>query len=181
VTIPRATFQPGWRRSKHVKPIAGTELCHAAHNGYVVAGRQAVQMADGTEVELGPGDAFLVGPGHDSWVIGDEPCVTVDFTGGENFAQGSRLTSGYTVKGIDDMQSLHHGAIKLAAAELGVEFLGMQVLDLPAGFTEYPEHDHAEDGQEEVYAVLAGSAECTIDGDRVPIEAGQMVRYRTWE
>ena len=80
-TVGRATFEPGWRWSEHVKLIAGTELCEATHLGYVVSGRQAVRMADGTEVELAPGDAFVVGAGHDAWVVGDEPCVTLDFSG----------------------------------------------------------------------------------------------------
>jgi mannose-6-phosphate isomerase-like protein (cupin superfamily) len=84
--------------------------------------------------------------------------------------------SGYTVKAIDEMESLHHGAVKLAGAELGVESFGIQLLAFPAGFREYPEHDHADDGQEEVYVVLAGSGEFEIDGARVPIEAGQMIR-----
>ena len=82
VVIVRATFAPGWRWSEHVKPAAGTDLCQATHTGYVVSGRQVVRMADGSEVELGPGDAFVVGPGHDAWVVGDEPCVTIDFSGG---------------------------------------------------------------------------------------------------
>ncbi len=81
VTVGRATFQPGWRWSADVKPGAGTELCEVTHTGYVVSGRQVVRMADGTEVELEPGDAFVIGPGHDAWVIGDQPCVTLDFTG----------------------------------------------------------------------------------------------------
>jgi mannose-6-phosphate isomerase-like protein (cupin superfamily) len=83
---------------------------------------------------------------------------------------------GYTVKAVDDMRSLHHGLVKLAAAELGVQSFGMQVLDLAPGFTEYHEHDHTEDRQEEVYVVLDGSAECQIDGEDVPLEAGQMLR-----
>ena len=86
-TVGRATFEPGWRWSEHVKPITGTELCEATHVGYVVSGRQTVRMADGTEVELAPGDAFVVGAGHDAWVVGDEPCVTVDFSGLANVAQ----------------------------------------------------------------------------------------------
>jgi mannose-6-phosphate isomerase-like protein (cupin superfamily) len=80
-TVGRAVFQPGWRWSEDVKPVAGTELCEVTHTGYVVSGREGVRMADGTEVELGPGDAFVIGPGHDAWVIGDEPCVTLDFSG----------------------------------------------------------------------------------------------------
>jgi len=90
VTVGRATFEPGWRWSEHVKPLAGTALCELPHLGYVVAGRQVVRMADGTEVELAPGDAFAVGPGHDAWVVGEEPCVTLDFSGNlAGFAQAA--------------------------------------------------------------------------------------------
>jgi hypothetical protein len=81
VTVGRATFQPGWRWSVDVKQVAGTELCEVAHTGYVVSGRQGVRMADGAEIELRPGDAFTIAPGHDAWVIGEEPCVTLDFSG----------------------------------------------------------------------------------------------------
>lgn len=82
----------------------------------------------------------------------------------------------YTIKTIDGLESIHHGAVKLAGAELGVRSFGMQVLDFPAGFSDYPEHDHAEDGQEEVYAVLRGQADFVIDGDEVRISQGEMVR-----
>jgi len=81
VTVGRAVFQPGWRWSEDVKAVTGTELCEVTHTGYVVSGREGVRMADGSEVELVPGDAFVIGPGHDAWVIGDEPCVTLDFSG----------------------------------------------------------------------------------------------------
>ncbi|MHB8531369.1 MAG: cupin domain-containing protein [Solirubrobacteraceae bacterium] len=91
VTVGRAVFQPGWRWSVDFKAAAGTDLCQVTHTGYVVSGRERVRMADGMEVELGPGDAFLIGPGHDAWVIGDEPCVTVDFSvGGASAAAPSR-------------------------------------------------------------------------------------------
>ena len=85
--VGRATFAPGWRWSEHVKPIAGTESCQAAHLGYVLSGRQMVVMDDGTELELGPGDVIAIPPGHDAWVLGDEPCVTLDFGGLEQFAR----------------------------------------------------------------------------------------------
>lgn len=84
--------------------------------------------------------------------------------------------NGYTVKTIDEMESLHHGAVRLAGAELGVESFGIQLLEFPAGFPDYPEHDHADDRQEEVYVVLNGSGEFEIDGERVPVKAGQMIR-----
>ena len=81
----------------------------------------------------------------------------------------------YRTRSIDELESIHGGAVKLAAAGLGVETFGMQVLDFPAGFAHYPEHDHAEDGQEEVYVVLRGSADFEIDGERVPAVAGTML------
>jgi mannose-6-phosphate isomerase-like protein (cupin superfamily) len=84
--------------------------------------------------------------------------------------------NGFTLKQIDELAAIEHGAIKLAGDELGVRSFGLQVLDLPPGFTGYPEHDHAQDGQEEVYVVLAGSAEFTVAGDRVEAGAGSLVR-----
>ena len=82
----------------------------------------------------------------------------------------------YTVKTIDELESIHHGAVKLAGAELDIRSFGMQVLDFPAGFTDYPEHDHAADGQEEVYVVLRGGADCVIDGETVMISQGAMLK-----
>jgi mannose-6-phosphate isomerase-like protein (cupin superfamily) len=82
----------------------------------------------------------------------------------------------YTMKTIDELESIHHGAVKLAAAELGVRSFGMQVLDFPAGFSDYPEHDHAEDGQEEVYVVLRGQTDFVIDGEEVTISPGEMLK-----
>jgi mannose-6-phosphate isomerase-like protein (cupin superfamily) len=81
----------------------------------------------------------------------------------------------YAVKAIDELPSIHHGVVKLAGAELGIESFGLQVLDFPGDFQDYPEHDHAADGQEEVYVVLEGSAEFDIGGERVPAPAGSMV------
>jgi mannose-6-phosphate isomerase-like protein (cupin superfamily) len=82
---------------------------------------------------------------------------------------------GYAVKAIDELESIHHGAVKLAGAELGVESFGLQVLDFRAGFDEYPEHDHGHDGQEEVYVVLRGSATFELGGERVEAQEGQIV------
>ena len=83
---------------------------------------------------------------------------------------------GFTLKRIDELSSIGHGAVKLAGDELGVQTFGLQVLDLPAGFPDYPEHDHAQDGQEEVYVVLDGSAELTVDGERIQTRTGSLVR-----
>ena len=82
---------------------------------------------------------------------------------------------GFTLRRIEELPAISHGAVKLAGDELGVQSFGLQVLDLPAGFADYPEHDHAEDGQEEVYVVLAGSAELTVDGEQIQAEAGSLV------
>src|SRR5581483_9451205 len=84
--------------------------------------------------------------------------------------------NGFTLKRIEELSSINHGAVKLAGDELGVQAFGLQVLDLPAGFADYPEHDHVRDGQEEVYVVLAGSAHFTIAGERVGAEVGTLVR-----
>jgi hypothetical protein len=77
--VGRAEFEPGWRWSNDVKPIAGTDLCQASHLGYCVSGRMRVQMQDGPQTDIGPGDAFAIPPGHDAEVLGDEPCVMMDF------------------------------------------------------------------------------------------------------
>jgi quercetin dioxygenase-like cupin family protein len=85
--VGRATFEPGWKWSEHVKPIAGTDSCQAAHMGYVVSGRQVILMDDGTQLELGAGDVVSIPPGHDGWVVGDEACVVVDFSGMGDYAK----------------------------------------------------------------------------------------------
>lgn len=76
-----ATFEPGWRWTEAVRPIAGTETCQVHHNGFVAQGRMHIQMDDGSEAEVGPGDVFVCPPGHDAWVVGDEPAIVYDFAG----------------------------------------------------------------------------------------------------
>ncbi len=78
-TVMRTTFQPGWRWSECVKPVVGTESCQTHHVGYAISGRMHVVMDDGEELDLGPGDAIQIPPGHDAWIVGDEPCVFIDF------------------------------------------------------------------------------------------------------
>jgi mannose-6-phosphate isomerase-like protein (cupin superfamily) len=75
----RTVFQPGWKWSNDVKPIAQTEFCEVHHHGFVVSGRMHVEMKDGTSSDLMPGDVVTIEPGHDAWVIGDEPSVMFDF------------------------------------------------------------------------------------------------------
>jgi len=86
-SIGKGVFEPGWRWSQDVKPIAKTDSCQASHLGYVLSGRMRIKMNDGTEAEVGPGDAFNIEPGHDAWVVGDESCVMVDFAGAANYAK----------------------------------------------------------------------------------------------
>jgi quercetin dioxygenase-like cupin family protein len=78
-----ATFQPGFSWTEHVKSVVGTDLCEIPHTGYVVSGRLGVRMIDGTEREMAAGDVFDIPPGHDVWVIGDEPYIAVDFSPAE--------------------------------------------------------------------------------------------------
>ena len=87
LTIGRATYEPGWKWSEHVGPTAGTESCQVEHVGLVVSGRAAVRMDDGTERVMKPGDLFHVPPGHDSWVVGDEPYVSLHFLGADEYAK----------------------------------------------------------------------------------------------
>jgi mannose-6-phosphate isomerase-like protein (cupin superfamily) len=87
LTVGRATYEPGWKWSEHVKPTAGTESCEVEHVGLVVSGRAVVAMDDGSQVEMGPGDLFAVPPGHDSWVVGDEPYVSLHFLGADAYAR----------------------------------------------------------------------------------------------
>ena len=89
-TVARLTFEPGWRWSECVKPVAGTESCQARHVGVVNAGRMAIKHEDGAEVEIGPGEAYVIEPGHDAWVVGDERFVGFEFESrsAEEYAKG---------------------------------------------------------------------------------------------
>jgi quercetin dioxygenase-like cupin family protein len=86
-TIGRGEFEPGWRWSEHVKPLAGTDSCQATHTGVVLEGRMVVKMSDGDQMEFGPGDVFYMPPGHDAWVVGKDRCVLLDFTGVAQYAK----------------------------------------------------------------------------------------------
>jgi hypothetical protein len=87
MTIGRASYEPGWRWSEHVSPIAGTALCEVEHIGMVLSGRAMAAMNDGTEVELTSGSLFYIPPvPHDSWVIGDGPYVSLHFLGADQYA-----------------------------------------------------------------------------------------------
>ena len=85
--VGRLVFQPGWRWSNDLKPIARTPSCEAPHFQYHVSGRLAIRMDDGTEFVAGPGDVTSLPSGHDAWVVGDEPVVVVDWFGASNYAK----------------------------------------------------------------------------------------------
>jgi hypothetical protein len=85
--IGRATFQPGWKWSESVKPIAGTNSCKAQHLGYFVSGSMTVVMDDGTRLTYKAGDVMSIPPGHDAWIEGNEPCVAIDFVGFKDYAK----------------------------------------------------------------------------------------------
>jgi quercetin dioxygenase-like cupin family protein len=86
LVIGRASYEPGWKWSEHVGPQTGASSCQTDHVGLVLSGRVMVAMDDGRELELGPGDLFAIGPGHDSWVVGEEPYVSLHFLGADEYA-----------------------------------------------------------------------------------------------
>jgi hypothetical protein len=90
-TAARMTAQPGWKWSEHIKPIVGGDKCQARHVGYLASGSIHVVHDDGTEADLSAGDAYVIEPGHDAWVVGDEPFVGYEFetTTAEAYAKGS--------------------------------------------------------------------------------------------
>lgn len=87
VTFGRSTLQPGWKWSVDMKPIVKTESCQVSHTFYQISGITHVKMDNGEELEFGPGEAGIVPPGHDAWVVGDEPAIAIDFTGQAGFAK----------------------------------------------------------------------------------------------
>ena len=87
LSLMKMTLEPGWRWSEHVKPTAGTDSCEVPHFNYGISGHLHVRMDNGMESEIGPGDAQFLPPGHDAWVVGDEPYVGLDFQGGHLYAK----------------------------------------------------------------------------------------------
>ncbi len=87
ITFGKGTFNPGWKWSESLKPIVKTDSCQMPHTNYHLSGRLHVVMDDGTEKEFGPGDIGIIPPGHDAWVVGNEPVVISDITGMEHSAE----------------------------------------------------------------------------------------------
>ena len=86
MTIGRAVYEPGWQWSTHIGSETGAKLCQVEHVGLVVSGRATAAMEDGTVIEMRAGDSFYVPPGHDSWVVGEEPYVSIHLLGAEKYA-----------------------------------------------------------------------------------------------
>lgn len=89
-SIARVTLEPGWSWEKYVKPIEKTGSCQVAHTSLILSGRARTIMDDGTVVDSGPGDIGIVPPGHNTLVLGDEPCIIIDFSGIEEYVKGRR-------------------------------------------------------------------------------------------
>ncbi len=87
MTIGRASYEPGWRWSEHIGKARGEKMCMVEHVGVVVSGTSGLSMQDGTVKEMTAGDVFYVAPGHDSWVIGDEPYVSIHLMGAEQYGK----------------------------------------------------------------------------------------------
>lgn len=87
ITVGRATYEPGWRWSRHVGKDSGSKSCMVEHVGLVVSGRATAAMDDGRIIEMKAGDIFHIAPGHDSWVVGEEPYVSLHLMGADEYAR----------------------------------------------------------------------------------------------
>jgi mannose-6-phosphate isomerase-like protein (cupin superfamily) len=89
-TAARLTLQPGWRWSECIKPVVGTDSCQVRHVGFLQSGRMRVTHDDGTDMEIEPGKSYVIEPGHDAWVVGDQPVIAYEFESksAEEYARG---------------------------------------------------------------------------------------------
>ena len=90
MTIGRASYEPGWKWSVHVGAATGAQSCQVEHVGMVLSGRATAAMEDGRVIEMKAGDLFYISPGHDSWVVGEEPYVSLHFMGAERYASAKK-------------------------------------------------------------------------------------------
>jgi len=90
MTIGRATYEPGWKWSMHVGGPTGATSCSVEHVGTVISGRASAAMDNGRVVEMTAGDVFYIAPGHDSWVVGDEPYISLHFLDADDYAGAKR-------------------------------------------------------------------------------------------
>lgn len=129
MTIGRATYEPGWKWSVHVGRTLGQELCEVEHVGMVVSGCATAAMRDGRVIEMRAGDVFYIGPGHDSWVVGDVSYVSLHFMGADDYAQ-HRSTRAFL--GIDHVQLAAPPGCEVEARRFFGEWMGLEELPKPA-------------------------------------------------
>jgi hypothetical protein len=135
MTVGRATYEPGWKWSVHVGAKLGQAMCEGEHVGMVVSGYATAAMRDGRVIEMRAGDLFYIAPGHDSWVVGDEPYVSLHFMGADGYAQhrvGTSASSPLAFLGIDHVQLAAPPGCEAEARRFFGELLGLQELPKPA-------------------------------------------------
>jgi mannose-6-phosphate isomerase-like protein (cupin superfamily) len=174
----RAVYQPGWRWSRHVGPVAGTALCEVAHIGIVLAGHAAVTMRDGAEIEMGPDDWFSIPAGHDSWVLGDEEYVSLHLIGAEDYGESHAVDSDHEPCPNRSTVS----AENLQSSVWGDGCKGWTLLTRPtlhvmeeemAACTQEQRHVHSAITQ--LYYLLNGRAVVEVAGRDIKAEAGQAI------
>jgi quercetin dioxygenase-like cupin family protein len=182
-TVGRAVYRPGWRWSEHIGAQSGAQWCEVSHVGYVVAGQVAVRMRDGTETAMAAGDWFVVPPGHDSWVIGDEDYESIHLVGAATYAapETASTTAAFApVAG--DRQPAPVSSRTVPAQSWDDGCLGWTLLDtptlhvmeetMPAGTAEQP-HQHSQTTQ--LYYMTDGSAVTRLGGAHVDLVPGTAV------
>ena len=179
LSVGRAVYEPGWRWSEHVAPLAGTAWCEVEHVGFVLSGRAGVKFPDGSELALGPGDFFGLPAGHDSWVIGDEEYASLHFLGVDSYvvdSRGEKSDGG----GTEPPLVLDIGSAPRSSWSIGCE--GTTVLSHPSlhvmhemmfPFTSEQRHRHNRVVQ--LYYMLEGRATVDIDGTEVSVNAEQAI------
>lgn len=173
----RAVYEPGWRWSEHVGPSEGKAWCAVAHVGVVVAGRAAVRMKDGAEVEMSAGDWFSIPPEHDSWVLGDEEYVSLHLLGAETYAAkptGRRSSPGTAAEVIS--------ARSLAGETWAQGCLGWTLMARPSLHvmeeqmaSSSSEQRHAHSTVSQMYYVLEGEATVSIGDSEQTLTAGEAI------
>ncbi len=135
-TIGRATYAPGWKWSVHVGAALGQTMCEVEHAGMVVSGCAIAAMRDGRVTEMRAGDLFYIAPGHDSWVVGDQPYVSLHFLGADEYAArkagGSTMTSLVAYLGLDHVQLAAPPGCEAAGRRFFGDALGLRELPKPA-------------------------------------------------
>ena len=191
-TIGHGTFKPGWRWSQHVKPIAGTDSCQAAHTGLMLAGRMVVRMDDGEQVEYHAGDNFYMRPGHDAWVVGDQTCELLDFSGAAQYAVPHAHAAAMAGTGSEHAEqnkqvvmrgyeNFSRGDIEALIASYtdDIEWIGYESPNVP-----FSGSYHGKDGVRQFFQNLGGSMhalrfepqQMIAEGDRVAV-----LGHGTWK